>query len=178
MKMFSPSCSQVLSVIYQRKAHCCVDVHQNLFIFFSINLSNNCYLLVLPRRHCVVILTAGPFTKKSWKEKHVSENWSNCKPQFRCGLLWMRKECCIPQSISKEKLCWQPAVTCRRKNTLIFFSNACEILRQRAASGHLPFFAYFHFLTTIGFHMIWMDKTCKNVVKSSALSFQLCFFYR
>ena len=116
--------------------------------------------------------------KNSWKEKHVSENWSNCKPQFRCGLLWMRKECCIPQSISKEKLCWQLAVTCRRKNTLIFFSNACEILRQRAASGHLPFFAYFHFLTTIGFHMIWIDKTCKNVVKPSALSFQLCFFYR
>ena len=150
------------------------------FHFFSINLSNNCCLLVLPISQAPLRsdFDSRAVYKNSWKEKHVSENWSNCKPQFRCGLLWMRKECCIPQSISKEKLCWQLTVTCRRKNTLIFFSNACEILRQRAASGHLPFFAYFHFLTTIGFHMIWMDKTCKNVVKSSALSFQLCFFYR
>ena len=123
MKMFSPSCSQVLSVIYQRKAHCCVDVHQNLFIFFSINLSNNCCLLALPISQAPLRsdFDSRAVYKNSWQEKHVSENWSNCKPQFRCGLLWMRKECCIPQSISKEKLCWQPAVTCRRKNSHFLF---------------------------------------------------------
>ena len=143
MKMFSPSCSQVLSVIYQRKDHCCVDVHQNLFIFFFNKLVQQLLFVGASQAPLRCDFDSRAVYKNSWKEKHVSENWSNCKPQFRCGLLWMRKECYIPQSISKEKLCWQLAVTCWRKKHSHFLFKCVWNIAPKGSIRPSPLFRIF-----------------------------------
>ena len=106
MKMFSPSCSQVLSVIYQRKDHCCVDVHQNLFIFFFNKLVQQLLFVGASQAPLRCDFDSRAVYKNSWKEKHVSENWSNCKPQFR---MWT--------ALDEERML-HPPINIKRKTLL------------------------------------------------------------